>query len=181
VKNDFDVSDLLVESSKNSGSVICLEDSNEKFVSSNFHRKEFFIGSLINAQSSESHFTNSARLSQPLQVPLESRSGGVDSIILKVWKNIENVSARLIEKYDDVVVLECLIDKEIGLYEEREFRLSLFVGYDLRVGNLFYLRFFDRENETRMEIHNDPKLVSQSDFPKKDFTRLFKESKLFKK
>jgi hypothetical protein len=95
------------------------------------------------------------------------------------WRNYENVSARLVEQYDDVVVLECLIDKENGLYEERLFRVSLFEGFRLEIGDLFYLRFFERQNEDRMEIHGK-ELVAPDDFPKLDYKKAFSGSKLFK-
>lgn len=104
-----------------------------------------------------------------------------DRIILQGWKNIENISARLIESSSDQVVLECLIDKENRIYEERIFRPSLFNDYKLEVGNLFYLRFFERPNEIKMEIHDDPDLTFKDDFPKLDFVAEFKDSKLFSK
>lgn len=106
---------------------------------------------------------------------------GSDTIIISGWKNVENISARLIEHYDDTVVLECLIDKEMRIYEEREFQLSLFIGYDLKIGNLFLLRIFERKNEIRIEIHNDPGLTLKDDFPKLDFVKKFSNSRLFKK
>lgn len=104
-----------------------------------------------------------------------------DRIILSGWKTLENISARLIEFSSDQVVLECLIDKENRIYEERVFLPSLFNGYDLKIGNLFYLRFFERQNEIKLEIHDDPDLTSEDDFPKLDFVSEFKNSKLFKK
>lgn len=106
---------------------------------------------------------------------------GSDKIIISGWKNVENISARLIEYYDDTVVLECLIDKEMKIYEEREFRLSLFTDYDLKIGNLFLLRIFERKNEIRIEVHNDPGLTLKDDFPKLDFVKEFSNSRLFKK
>jgi len=47
-----------------------------------------------------------------------------------------------------------LIDRETGICEERGFRSSLFDGYNLKIGDLFYLRFFKRPNEMKMEVHN---------------------------
>lgn len=106
---------------------------------------------------------------------------GSDAIFLERWKNVENISARLIEFYEDVVILECLIDRELGIYQEREFSASLFLEYELRIGDLFYLRVFERPSEMKLEIHNDPNLTFEKDFPKLDFKQLFNKSKLFKK
>ena len=104
-----------------------------------------------------------------------------DRVVIQGWKNIENISARLIEFSEDQIVLECLIDKENKTYEERVFRPSLFVNYKLDIGNLFYLRFFERPNEIKMEVHDDPSLTSKDDFPKLEFVKEFKNSKLFRK
>jgi len=104
-----------------------------------------------------------------------------DKIEIRSWNNTENISARLIEFSDIYVVLECLIDKEENHYEEREFKVSLFEGYNLEVGKLFYIRFFERQHEMRIEILDNPALVSKSDFPKIDFAAAFKQSKLFNK
>lgn len=106
---------------------------------------------------------------------------GSDAIYITNWKNVENIPAKLIEKFDEVVVLECLIDKEEGIYEEREFRSSLFEGYNLTIGNLFYIRYFERPNQARIEILNNPELTSAKDFPTINFDQIFKDSKLFKK
>lgn len=111
---------------------------------------------------------------------IRAESIGKDTVSFKGWKNTENISARLIERYDDKVILECLIDKDEEFYEEREFSESLFEGYDLELGTLFYLRVFKRPNEIRMEVHCDPRLVNPSDFAKIDFEDAFKKSKLFK-
>jgi len=67
------------------------------------------------------------------------------------------------------------------IYEEREFLLSLFTGYDLIIGNLFLLRIFERKNEIRIEIHNGSGLTMEDDFPKLDFVKEFSNSRLFKK
>lgn len=104
-----------------------------------------------------------------------------DSILLETWKNVENFPARLIESYDNVVILECLVDKDNSLYDEREFSTTLFKGYSLEIGSLFYLRIFERRNEIRMEIHNDPGLTFKNDFPKENFEDKFKNSSFFNK
>jgi hypothetical protein len=158
---------------------IDLVGSDPTYSSTHFIEKDNFLKALVNLQSpSNAPFEEIDKKIKETQGYPSSGSGFIG---VQGWKNIENISARLIEVQDDAVILECLIDKELGVYEEREFRISLFAGYDLKIGNLFYLRFFDRQNETRMEIHNDPKLTFADDFPKKDFTKLFKTSKLFKK
>jgi hypothetical protein len=103
-----------------------------------------------------------------------------DKVIIPSWKNVENISARLINHYDETVVLECLIDKENNVYEEREFRASLFEDYNIKQGNLFFLRVFERKNEVRLEIHDDPGLTRIEDFPKMDFLVRYYKSRLFK-
>lgn len=103
-----------------------------------------------------------------------------ERIIISNWKNVENISARLIEKFENTIVLECLMDRDQGIYEERLFPISLFEDYELEIGNYFFLRFFNRKNEIRLEIHNDPGLTLEEDFPKIDFVERFRKSRLFK-
>lgn len=103
-----------------------------------------------------------------------------DRVIIHSWKNVENISARLVNSYDNSVILECLINKENGIYEEREFKASLFEDYEIKQGNLFYLRVFERKNEVRLEIHNDPGLTRIEDFPKMDFLGRYHKSRLYK-
>lgn len=105
---------------------------------------------------------------------------GKDTIFFTPWRNYENVSARLIEVTDDGVVLECLIDRDNEFYEEREFRKSILEGFDLTLGKLFFLRFFERENANKIEAYDDAGLTNQNDFPKTDFKKLFDNSQLFK-
>jgi hypothetical protein len=178
MKNNVSISDLLEDVL--SEPIPLIHNANVKSAQSVFSGKNEALRAIFNVQSSSASSIETT-LDELGQKPAEQSLFGSDSLTLKAWKNIENISARLIEHSDDIVVLECLLDKELGIYEEREFRKTLFEGYELKIGNLFYLRFFDRQNETRMEIHNDPRLTSVEDFPKKNFVDLFKNSKLFKK
>ena len=181
MKNDFAIADILEEYSvRNPEQLIHLDESNRGFTSPNFASKDAFTRSLFELKPSDSPFSPSDQLVESSKYQVGVKLVGDDALIFKRWKNVANISARLVEHNDQVIVLECLVDKENRIYEEREFRSSLFAGYELKLGSLFYLRFFDRENETRMEIHNDPNFTFLNDFPKKDFTSLFKESKLFK-
>lgn len=184
MSNNFKISDILDDKEKNLSPLLqVIRDEENNFESSSSHYNDVkdFIGNVINPKISDFKLMLTQNIEESYKKQEQNQIIYSDSIVLKGWKNVENISARLIEHFDDVVILECLIDKELKLYEEREFRSSLFEGYDLEIGNLFYLRFFDRQNETKMEIHNDPRLTFIEDFPKMNFTKLFKQSKLFKK
>lgn len=92
------------------------------------------------------------------------------------WILLENISARVIDYYDDVVVLECLIDREAGIYDQRELKKSLFDGYPVEMGQLFKLCTYERKNEIMLQLKGNPKLVSEMDFPKIDFYRKYGEN-----
>ena len=94
-------------------------------------------------------------------------------------KNVENIPAKMLSFYDDVVVLECFIAKDI--YEEREFNLSLFSGFEIKIGNFFLLKLYEGKNEARIKICDGSKLELDKYFPKIDFVEKFKDFKLFKK
>lgn len=181
MKNNFYISDILEASKNERSALIQIEKTEELFSPFNSDRRTDFIRSLDNVSPSASRSNFQSLWADESGTLNQVKTLGSDTVTFRGWKNVANISARLIEYYDDVVVLECLTDKELGVYEEREFRVSMFDGYELKIGNLFYLRYFDGKNETKLEIHDDPKLTSAGDFPKKDFTNLFKESKLFKK
>lgn len=145
--------------------------------SKEFLVKKEFINDLLNPNEKKDPSIKLCEEHPASEIFMEQFS---DRIVITSWKNVENISARLINSYDNSVILECLIDKETGTYEEREFRASLFDGYVLKQGNLFYLRVFERQNEIKLEIHDDPGLTRIEDFPKMDFVEKFSNSRLFK-
>jgi hypothetical protein len=159
----------------------CFEENSDEFNSPKFLERDSLLKGLLNPDEHKSpSFFQFEEFSEK-QVSLTELPTTVssDKIILSGWKNVENISSRLIEKYDETVVLECLIDRESGIYEERIFRSSLFSEYNLCEGQLFYLRFFERKNEIKMEVHDGLGIVQETDFPKFNFVEKFKNSKLF--
>jgi len=159
-----------------------IEETEDIFKSSHFIDQEVFLKNLLNTKDHvEPSLKTESEIPRKIALPQsEAVSTVSDSVILKGWKNIENISARLIESNDEQVILECLIDKENKIYEERIFRPSLFKGLNKNIGSLFYLRFYERSNELKMQIHDDPELTFKDDFPKLDYVQKFKNSRLFK-
>jgi hypothetical protein len=97
-----------------------------------------------------------------------------EGVEINLWKNTKNISARLISYDEDVVILECLIDKDKKIYEEWELSTRNFKGMELQVGKFFKLCHYERNNQLMMEILDTPGLVMESDFPKTDFYNKFK-------
>jgi len=160
-----------------------IEKNTNEFNSSRFIERENLLKDLFN--SDENKFLERIQieeLAEKVNKPYELTPAiSVDKVIISGWKIIENISARLIENSVEHLVLECLIDKEAEIYEERIFRKSLFSGYDLEFGNLFYLRFFEGNNVMKMEVHDGKGIVSINDFPEINFAERFRKSKLFNK
>lgn len=102
-------------------------------------------------------------------------------VFITPWRTKKNIHARLIEFSDQEVTLECLIDRENMVYEEKTFDINLFSDYELLIGALFNLRYLERKNEIRMQVLNDPMLTNANLFPKTNFKSLFDRSILFKK
>ena len=92
-----------------------------------------------------------------------------EGVVIHNWKNVQNISARLLASDDEKVLLECLVDRENKVYEEREFKLSLFKNMDLKIGKLFKLCFYERQHQQMIEVKDNPKLVSETDFPRTSF------------
>lgn len=182
MNNEHTIQETIEESTmEETVSLVSLKAKEQPFNSPYFSEKNDNFNSLLNIQSTSESSISLQQSRNSEEILGTSPTIGSDAVIIRGWRNVGNISARLIEFYDTVVVLECLIDKELGIYEEREFRLSLFSEGDLKIGNLFYLRIFERKYESRIEIHSDPKLTFIEDFPKMDFKRFFEKSKLFKK
>lgn len=101
-----------------------------------------------------------------------------EGLIFRQWRNTENISSRVIEFDELTVVLECLIDKEDLIFEERVFKRSIFSHYELRLGKLFKLCMYERPGQVMMEIKDNPKLIQDEDFPKITFRDKFKNIKI---
>ncbi len=154
---------------------------------------EIRIGGTDNNQSSESITTNrltevnfsneSVNPKNPtkdvlinlsdLQLPRQELFRLHEGNVIEPWKLVEDLSARLIDQYDETVVLECLIDREAKIYIETEMDISLFEGFSLEVGSLFKISKYTRTNEVRFVARSKPQLVSQGDFPKVDFQKKY--------
>jgi hypothetical protein len=111
---------------------------------------------------------------------LETKIALVNEVHIKSWKLIANISSKLIDFDESLVSLECLLDKEERIYEEREFDIALFNGYNLEIGKLFKVCIYQRENQRMIDIKDDSKLISTDDFPEIDLYTPFKNIKLNK-
>lgn len=181
MNKEITIQDVLEKTStENSINLIHLRQSEEDFNSPFFSEKKNISKGFFNNHSSSESTISISKFDVSEKLAKTFTALASETIFISGWKNVENISSRLIEIYENTVVLECLIDRELNIFEEREFRSSLFSEEDLALGNLFLLRVFDRQNESRLEIHTDPKLTLQKDFPNIDFPALFKKSKLFK-
>lgn len=156
-----------------------LEQEKAVYNSSEFQQKKDLLKNLFQTEKANEVPNKFSLIEKDSKIFIRSSFAGSDTVQIYGWKNVKNCSARLIGTYDNVVLLECLINKEEKVYEEREFEVSLFEGYDLEIGKLFYLRYFKRPNEAKIEVHDDPHLTFKDDFPKLNFNELFKKSKLF--
>lgn len=178
IKDPIRISDLMNDSNRESKPIIQFEDLETGFESAQFTKTRGALRNLFGTLSSEHTILKSQSV---LLEQKEFEMAAIDSVVLRGWKFVEAISARLIEIHDSFVLLECLVDREQKLYEEREFRRSLFDGYELEIDALFILKFYDRPNQTRMEIHDDPRRIHAADFAKEDFRLIFEKSRLFKK
>ncbi len=91
------------------------------------------------------------------------------------WLLEDEIVARIIDLYDDKVLLECLIDKEQKIYEEREFNSTLFIGYELKIGEMFKLCFYTKPNQSLLKVKRTKAVFPNIDFVKKFSHLLFKK------
>lgn len=105
----------------------------------------------------------------------------IGRIHLEPWRTIENIPSRVVQISEEIVVLECLVDSENKKYEERIFLSSLFKGIPLSEGKYLYLRFLERSNELKIQVHDDKNLISKDDFPSESLVEKYKDHRLFRK
>lgn len=98
-----------------------------------------------------------------------------EGVHLSSWRLAANISSKVLAEDEEYVLLECLIDKEERLYEEREFSKTLFEGFNLKVGDLFKICIYKRQNQEMIEVKDGSLLVNEDDFPKVDFFGQFED------
>lgn len=184
MSNFVQVQDLLEEEKKGDSKISLLgtEKTEGEYMSQYFKGMSEIMSNLF-SPSEEYQLQDKIDVNTQEETETESSRSVVPTdnyAILGAWKNIENYSARMIEVNDELVILECLIDREKDIFEERAFKTSLFKGYDATIGTTYYIRIFERNHELKMQIHDDPKSNYSADFAKTDIVKELKDSKLFK-
>lgn len=96
------------------------------------------------------------------------------------WKNIENISAKVIEITDESVIVDCLIDKSSFHYQKRSFNKNIFKYIKgLQVGKFILIRVYELPPETKLRIEDGDGIVSPSDFVIEGLFKNISSSKMF--
>lgn len=81
------------------------------------------------------------------------------------WRTITYVEARIVEIHEDRVCLECVLDRESEILEERVFDRPLFEGHiQLEVGKYIVITILQKPGEKRIKVNNDNGLVRKDIF-----------------
>ena len=94
------------------------------------------------------------------------------------WIKTDSIPAHYIGSTEDTVDIECCLDFENKIYEERIFPKSLFEGVNLKPDSYFILKIHNKTNKIRIKITEDPKQAKF--FPVVDwgkFKKLFDKKK----
>lgn len=94
----------------------------------------------------------------------------VESMLLSGMNNGILIPAKFYYQNDENVVLECAIDIENELYEERKFPVHMFEGIDFQTTRFFWLVVSYSTNTMSLEIRSGDQLLLKKYFPKQDFT-----------
>jgi len=176
------IKEISQDNQSNLKSLITLNRNKEDLVDAYWKQQGDLLNSIINTEEiKSSKSSNVEKITEIEELKQKTATAYRDNIVLASWKNTDNFSARLIDFSEQHVIIECLVDKENGVYEERCFRSNIFENYELEIGKLFFLRFFERASEVKMQIHDDPDLTLKEDFPKLNLSEKYKNSRLFKK
>ena len=99
----------------------------------------------------------------------------ISASISQSWKLKDSFPSRIISISDDSVLLEIVKDAESKFTEERVFDKILFDGYEIAFGKFFKVRLFENRNSIKIEVIPGWD-VTESDFPKIDFSKFSKRS-----
>ncbi|NJO00606.1 MAG: hypothetical protein HC880_01990 [Bacteroidia bacterium] len=97
------------------------------------------------------------------------------------WIPKLNISGKVIDIMEDVVIVECLIDKEKRHYQKRAFSRSLFININsLDVGVLILIKTYEKPPEVKLKILDGKGIIPESDFTVEDIFDKVKKSPIFR-
>jgi hypothetical protein len=100
----------------------------------------------------------------------------------KKWKLIDSINCRIIDIYDKIVVLECLVDIKSKTFEERNISKSLFKYFDdTYFGKLILLKIYQKPSQMKVKAIDGDKIIDPNLFPNEKLIEMLKKSKLFNK
>lgn len=83
----------------------------------------------------------------------------------KPWRTIVHIDARIVEVNKKDIHLDCLLDPEKNIVEERVFDRSLFEGHiPVEIGQLVILILMERPGEQRIVVKNGKGIVDEEPF-----------------
>lgn len=100
--------------------------------------------------------------------------------LISNWKRYKRVPAKILEISDDFVLLECLINKDAGIYKEKRFSKELLDEVNIEQGRFLLFNYYKKGNELKIQILDNQSLVSDSEFPAVDFSK-YEKSNFFSK
>jgi len=103
-----------------------------------------------------------------------------EKMLFRNWINTSNISGKILEIEEKVVIVECLLDKEPKVYQKRAINRNLFVNIDpLEVGRLVWIRVFESPPESKIRIEDGENIVPPSDFSTEGIFDKIVKSKIF--
>lgn len=97
--------------------------------------------------------------------------------IINAWKLTSVFPSRLIEVTSSFVLLEVIVDDNI--FEEQEYDLILFDGFDLNKIKFFNIKCYERPREQKIVMTDGTDFLKREDFPIVDFSDLNDNNLIF--
>lgn len=99
--------------------------------------------------------------------------------LISNWTRYKRMTAKIAKIYETQIELECLINEDKEIYIPKLIARHLLEEVTLVEGNYLLFNFYKKKNEWRIEILDDQRLFSKSQYPEVDFDR-FENSNFFK-
>ena len=118
--------------------------------------------------------------SQPVTAGIGPSDGTslTQTFTLSAWHLVTSYPCRVLDKYNDTVLIEVVINKEDREVEEREVSSTYFHGLKTHKGAFLKLQTYKRPNSGMFLFISGEDIVNDDDFPKVDFTELMKDDRL---
>lgn len=110
------------------------------------------------------------RLKQSAQHKKSTQQTSTEGVYLSSgFKRIRKQIAKVINIQPDLVVLEFIVNKDLGKFQTKNFAPNIFSDINLKLNNFIVFNHFRKGNTFKIEISDNQNLISKEELPDYNF------------